>query len=112
MSASTASSSATTSPSSFTAASERDHPARGERDLRELGDREDLERRADAEEHVCLARERRRPGQRRLGQQLAEQHDVGLERGAAVAPRHAVVGRRQALPHHVELAPRPAGEAA
>ena len=74
-------------------------PAR-ERDLRQLGDRVDLERGADAEQQVGRApRASDARVERRLRQQLAEQHDVGLQRRAAVAARHAVGGRLEPRAH-------------
>jgi hypothetical protein len=57
---------------------------------RQLGDRIDLERGADAQQDVGAGGQRERALERALGQELAEQDDVGLERVAAVAARHAV----------------------
>ena len=73
---------------------DRDGAAGGARDARQLGDRVDLERGADAEQHVGARGQRVGALQRVLGQPLAEQHDVGLQRLAAVAARARQSGRR------------------
>jgi hypothetical protein len=62
----------------------------------QLGDRVDLERGADAQQHVGAGGEREGALQRALGQELAEQHDVGLQRVVLVAARHAVRRGRKA----------------
>ena len=53
------------------------------------GDRIDLERGPDAQQQVGSGGQCLGARERRLGKQLAEQHDVGLERRAAVAARDA-----------------------
>src|SRR5215218_300065 len=90
---------------------EPDRPAARQRDRRQLRDRIHLERRADAEEHVCLRRELRCARERRLRQQLAEQDDVRLERRAARAARHAVLRGLQPRPHLWQLKRRAALQA-
>ena len=73
---------------------ERDLAARGERDSRQLGDRVDLERGADAQQQVRGGRQLGGARERGLGQQLAEEHDARLERRAAVRAARDAVGRR------------------
>ena len=67
----------------------------------------DLERRADAEQQRGGRGERLRASERALGQQLAEQHDVRLQRLAAVAAGDAVGGGGEPLPHRLELVGAP-----
>ena len=55
------------------------------RDARQLRDRVDLQRRADAQQQVGAGGQRVGALQRPLGQELAEEHHVGLERLTAVA---------------------------
>ena len=109
-----------TSPPSFTAAIavERRRPcvtiatraAGSPRDARQLRDRMDLERGADAQQHVGARGELGRPLQRVLRQELAEQHDVGLQRPrrSRSAARHLVRGEPRAhLGQRAAGAPQP-----
>jgi hypothetical protein len=52
----------------------------------------DLERGADAQQDVGVGGQRPGALDRRLGEELAEEDDVGLERALAVAARDAVGG--------------------
>src|SRR4051794_26056019 len=82
---------------------DRDLAARLAGHARQLGDRVDLQRRADAEQQVGPRGERVGPLQRALREELPEQDDVGLERRAAVAAGH---GDRRVVQPPLDLVER------
>ena len=101
------SSSSSTSPSSFSSASpsyggralgdDRQPAAALEGQLRQPGDRVDGERGADAEHQLGPLGELAGPRHRALGQQLAEEDDVGFDRAAAARADRDAVGVEERL---------------
>ena len=77
---------------------DREAGAAVERDAGQPGDRVDLERRADAEDQLRALAKRRRLGHGLLGQELAEEDDVGLHLAAAAPAEGDLLCRRRALP--------------